>query len=366
MKAVFSSSVVIIAAMLMSGAVAQAPDLARMDVVERSVPNGPVAFVDRIPISRSRFLLLYRNRLLEMAMQSGGVEIDDLSRGQLGIECLRQLLEREVLSREGIRRGFEVTDAEIDSAYQAKLRIFQEGLSAPGEAPPDEAAVLEFAGQTKAEALDSMRRTLLANKVWEALAEERDVAVSDDEIGEFYRSRIELFRIPAKLHLEQIFIRPKPAPTDTEEEAWQNAKARADKALARIRAGESFAAVARDVSDAPDRDKGGDIGMAPADQLPALVAEAAQPMKPGELSGVIRSVHGFHLFRLVDREDSAPISLEVARPRIEALLRDAKTELIVGEFCQPVLADPARVRVFLRFNEDLMAAPEEQPPPDAS
>ncbi len=50
---------------------AQAPDLARMDIVERSVPDGPVALVLGTPISREEFLSRYRIELLEYAATTG-------------------------------------------------------------------------------------------------------------------------------------------------------------------------------------------------------------------------------------------------------------------------------------------------------
>ena len=51
---------------------------------------------------------------------------------------------------------------------------------------------------------------------------------------------------------------------------------RAEAALARVRGGEDFAAVAREVSEDSNRGQGGEIGLRPADRLPDLFVDAVQ------------------------------------------------------------------------------------------
>ena len=69
---------------------------------------------------------------------------------------------------------------------------------------------------------------------------------------------------------------------------------------ARVRGGEDFAAVAREVSEDSNRAQGGEIGMRPADRLPdVFVAARSQPLKPGEVAPeLLRSGAGFHVLKL--------------------------------------------------------------------
>jgi parvulin-like peptidyl-prolyl isomerase len=80
----------------------------------------------------------------------------------------------------------------------------------------------------------------------------------------------------------------------------EEARARADEALARIGKGEDFAAVAREMSDDPSASAGGDIGLvAPGQMVPAF-EDAVFALKAGEHSGVVETPYGFHVVRRVE------------------------------------------------------------------
>ena len=92
------------------------------------------------------------------------------------------------------------------------------------------------------------------------------------------------------------------------------ARAKADAALRRIREGESFAKVARDVSDGPTAKEGGDLGYFRRGQMLAELEQAAFALQPGEISSLIRVTGnhgGFHLVTVEDRRQIA------ARPLAE-------------------------------------------------
>ena len=73
------------------------------------------------------------------------------------------------------------------------------------------------------------------------------------------------------------------------------ARARAEAALARIRGGEDFAAVAREISEDPSAVAGGDLGpIAPGQLVPAF-EEAAFALEVGERSPVVETPYGFYL-----------------------------------------------------------------------
>lgn len=328
-------------------ALAQAPDLDRMDVVERATPDGPVALVDGMPVDREDFLFLYRSQLTLLSMQSRAPSLDDTVRIQVGMRSLGELIQREILWQEAGRRKLTVSEEEVTTAYDIKLKGLQEQLAAEGNAAATEEQILAKAGQTKAEARESVRKTLLVNKVWEAIGREAKVSVSDEEAAKFYEARPQLFERPGGLHLKQIFVRPHSAGRELDEAAWSAARARMEKALARIRSGQSFEAAARDVSEAPDAKDGGDMGMIPVAQLPPFYVEGARDLKPGETSNIIQSEHGFHVIKLVETEEGGKVPLAEARDRIKSVLVEAKKEDAVNAFCAPILNDPSRVRIFL-------------------
>jgi peptidyl-prolyl cis-trans isomerase NIMA-interacting 1 len=73
------------------------------------------------------------------------------------------------------------------------------------------------------------------------------------------------------------------------------ARARIEAALARLAAGEDFAAVAREVSDDPSGRQGGDLGVVAPGQLVPAFEDAAFALLPGQRSAVIETPYGFHV-----------------------------------------------------------------------
>ncbi len=105
-------------------------------------------------------------------------------------------------------------------------------------------------------------------------------------------------------------------PEGASERAGAERRARADAALARIRRGEAFDAVAREASEDTNRAKGGEIGSRPANRLPDIFVDAVRPLKAGEVSPtLLRTGAGFHILKLVERSDAGAFSINQTRAR---------------------------------------------------
>ncbi len=332
------------------GAHAQAPALDQLDLVARLVPDGPVAFVDGGPISREDFLFLYHSQLMLAAMQIGENNVDDEVRVRTGARCLGELVRREILWQEAKRRKITVSEADVGVEYAKRLKGLQEQLKEPNKEAPTEAEILARSGMTKEETTENVRKALMVRGAADAILKEKNVQVSDADVNKLYKEQPDLFQRPNQMHLKQIFIRPKPP---VNEKSWAAAQETITKALARIRTGESFEAIAKSMSNAPDAADGGDLGPMPTEQLPPFYVEAAKTMKPGDLSEPIRSEHGFHIIKLVAVESAGKIPLEEVRDRVKEVLLDDKRETVINEFCAPIMNDVKRVRLFLNLEKEL-------------
>lgn len=334
---------------------AQAPDLLKMDIVERSVPDGPVAIVDGAAIEGKEFLRNYRRHITNVSQMVGDPNLNDEFRVHAGLTTLGEMIREEILYKEALARKITVSDSEVQQAYEKKLAAFLKMLEQEGGQKPTEEDVLKKAGQTRSEALASLRKQLLADKASAMIAKEKGVTVTDKEVREYYDKNPNLFQIPGRLHLNQILIVPKPNPAKADEKSWKKAEESTERARARILAGEQFAAVARDVSEAPDAAKGGDMGMLPVVQLPPFFTERAAKMKPGEISGVFRSEYGVHLIKLVDSEAAEEVPFNEAAEKIRQVLLQMKTEDAVLQFCEPIVNDSNRTKIFLQLERTLAA-----------
>ena len=92
--------------------------------------------------------------------------------------------------------------------------------------------------------------------------------------------------------------------------------AKAQAALARVKGGEAFEAVARDVSEDGNKAKGGVIGMRPADRLPDVFVDVVKTMKPGEISPtLLRTGAGFHVLQLLEKREPSAFTYQQTRAR---------------------------------------------------
>lgn len=354
MKSVYWTAglcVVVLASVVAS---AQAPDLENMDFVLRSVPNGPVALVDGNPVDREDFVALYQTELAAYALRMKE-NVTDKVRLQAALRSLSALIQREVLYQEAQRLNLTVSEDEARKQWATEIASLKEAFQKPGQSL-SETDALEKAGTTPERAKAELKRSLMIEKMRERIAREK-VTVSDSEIRQFFEENKSRFKQPQGIHLEQIFVSTRGSSESPEQKKAQ-ARAKIDKALKRIEAGEKFQAVAKAVSEAPDKDRGGDMGMLPAPELPPFFLEAVAQMKPGDISGVLESSMGFHLIKLIETQASSDVGYEKASKHIRDMLTDQKTDRAVAAFCDPFLTKPNYVTLYLDLEKTLGTDPK--------
>ena len=145
----------------------------------------------------------------------------------------------------------------------------------------------------------------------------RDIAVGDDEIRAYYDGQPAEFFLPERVQVSQILV-----PTESEAvELWEKAKF-ADE--------EGFRALARAQSVGPEASNGGEMGVFQRGQLPADMEAAVFAMGDGEVSPVVESSYGYHIFRLDKRFAPEQVSFESAAPLIRQKLLGLKTEAVTA------------------------------------
>jgi len=159
------------------------------------------------------------------------------------------------------------------------------------------------------ETMNEVRKDVTRQFAVEAIM--KDVAVSDEEIAEFYEKHKENFKIPETVRASHILV--------ADEDEMK--KVRAD-----LDAGMSFEDAARKHSSCPSKEQGGDLGFFSKEQMVPEFGNAAFAMKVGDVSAEpVKTQFGLHLIKLVDKKEASVRPLEEVRAQLtESLLNEKK------------------------------------------
>lgn len=85
---------------------------------------------------------------------------------------------------------------------------------------------------------------------------------------------------------------------------------KAEEIVGRLRAGEDFGLLAREYSEGPAAQAGGEIGLVPKSHLAPQFLKALEDLAPGDVSSPFRTAQGIHILKLTARRDAAEILKE--------------------------------------------------------
>jgi len=131
-----------------------------------------------------------------------------------------------------------------------------------------------------------------------AMALAQDMSVDESEIKAAYNSRKAEFSVPEQRRARHILI--KVAKTSSEG-AYKAARKKLEAVQARLKAGEDFAKLAKEVSeDTATASKGGELGWFKAGVISPQLDEVVFAMDKGDVSDIVETQSGFHLIQLED------------------------------------------------------------------
>lgn len=146
------------------------------------------------------------------------------------------------------------------------------------------------------------------------------VKVPEADIEAFYKQNLAQYQTPAQVRASHVLLK-----IEGKNEA--EVKAKADEVQKRAKAGEDFAALAKQYSeDDSNNTKGGDLDYFGRGTMVPEFENAAFSMKAGEISEVIKTPFGFHVIKVVDSKPEVTRPLAEVRPEIEEQLKAQKAQ----------------------------------------
>jgi parvulin-like peptidyl-prolyl isomerase len=166
-----------------------------------------------------------------------------------------------------------------------------------------------------------------------ALKRVLNVSVTDAEVSAYYSNHSADFEEPETVHARHILLLTVDTETRTPLSTNTIAAKRQqiDDLLKRVRAGEDFAALAKQYSEDPgSKDNGGDLPPFPRGQMMPEFEAAAFSLTNNQISDVVTTAYGFHIIQLLDKKPAHKVALTDKVPSSDAIIADEIKEGLVG------------------------------------
>lgn len=181
---------------------------------------------------------------------------------------------------------------------------------------------------------DQIKRQLLMQQVIGHEVGSR-IMVSREDARKYYEAHKNEFESSGMIHLSEILI-------STEKYKPDEAKKRADEALAEIKAGARFTEVVKKYSDGPNADQGGDIGLMKTEGIAPAVAAAVSKLEINDTTDLIQTKNGYLILKLNERFSPGVPKFEEVEQRVEEALYDQKMQPKLREYLTQLRTDSYR------------------------
>jgi peptidyl-prolyl cis-trans isomerase D len=152
---------------------------------------------------------------------------------------------------------------------------------------------------------------------------ESKIQVSPDEIKRYYDLRKDTFKIPKQVRVRNLLIKAGPQESPDQ---LETKKKKAEEILEKAKKTKDFGSLARQVSEAENASKGGDLGWVQKGMLGEQIESILFSMKPGELSGVLPGRDGFLIFKIEEVKEEKQKPFEEVKAQILQTLKKEKAK----------------------------------------
>ncbi len=157
----------------------------------------------------------------------------------------------------------------------------------------------------------------------------RHIKVREQEIDDYYFSHLGDFARRDLVHALHIFL---------------SSRREARVVMVGLRYGADFQELARRKSTGREAALGGELGYFQRSDMPVVFFDSCWSLPLGDMSKVIKSAHGYHIFKLLDKVEGRMLTKKEARKDIVAVLRNEKREKFYGDFLRQ-LSDGAEIEL---------------------
>jgi peptidyl-prolyl cis-trans isomerase C len=185
------------------------------------------------------------------------------------------------------------------------------------------------------------RKKLLMTDLMESVAKD---AVTDEALRKVYEDAIKQMGTKEEVHARHILIRAKAE----DEKAGEEAKKKIEAIIAKLKGGEDFEKLAKEVTEDPSgKANGGDLGYFTKEQMVPEFSKVAFELKKGDISEPVKTQFGWHVLKVEDKRMKPPPKFDEVKDQLVSFVqRKAQADMI-----QKLRAD-AKIEKFYKVEEE--------------
>lgn len=301
-----------------------------------SVPSAPVAGIAAAPVDRAAAAVvngtvIFQDELdqfVEFSLshrRGAGRKVTAEQKKRVERQELDKLIAMELLAQ----AGEKLNPADLSQKIQARRQAIGSSVPRDGSvaAPPENRLD------------DTARRDVLVDAYLASRGIDA-IKVPEADLRAYYEKNKAGFKKPETIVVRHILVKvDKGASPETQAQARKKIEGIRD----RIGAGADFAVLASESSDCASAATGGDLGEIQRGFMPSEFDQVAFSLKPCETSGIVKTRHGFHIIRVMERHPETVRTFEEMRDFIEQYLakdyQRRKVEEIVEELKRAATID---------------------------
>ncbi|HKG07498.1 MAG TPA: peptidylprolyl isomerase [Pedobacter sp.] len=212
------------------------------------------------------------------------------------VKCyiLQQILTQKLLKQQAEIDSIVVEEGMVDEEVDKRMRM---QIQRAGGQERLEQFLNRSVLQYKDEIRPDIKEQLISNKMQQKITQ--DVTITPIEVKRYFDTykKDSLPDIPTEFEIGEIVLHPKL--TKAEKQKFYD---KIDALRLRVKSGEDFAFLAKSYSEDPgSAPDGGDLGFFERTRMVKEFTAWAFKLKPGEMSPVFETEHGYHILQVIER-----------------------------------------------------------------
>lgn len=192
-----------------------------------------------------------------------------------------------------------------------------------------------------------IEREMIINKYIEKSIFKDFRPIQDIEIKKYYEENPNNFIKPERVRASHILVS---VPKDADEKQKKELKKKAEVILKELKNGAKFEDLAKEKSDCPSKEKGGDLGFFTKGQMVKPFEDAAFSLKTNTLSNIVESEFGYHIILVKDHLPEEKIKFEDSKDKIQGFLESKKKQELIQKRLSE-LSSKAKIENYLKKEE---------------